>query len=120
MDIFPSYSSPANKILSFHLPPPARDRAAAHYYLNVTIRNPAGADQKLARGTLFYFWIDAPVTTPFPDDHVEATQVGVIANSSKLQTAEITKALGEIKPGTRLLFPGGLYHPSGHRRKNAS
>ena len=91
--------------LRFVLPPPSENQLAAHFYLETTVHNAAGSSH-FSRGTLFYFWIDSDETTPAP--RVNITTLGVIANSTKIQTETIQQLLDTfiLPAGHRLYFPG--------------
>ena len=91
--------------LVFLLPPPSDDQLAAHFYLETTVHDAAGPSH-FARGTLFYFWIDNHETSPA--QRVDVTSLGVIANSTKVQTDTIQRLLDTftLPVGHRLFFPG--------------
>ena len=90
--------------LVFNLPAPIH-HIATHYYLQAMVHNATGASH-FARGKLFYFWLDNQDSMPSPKRPTEnVTAMGVVANSTTLQTTAIQRLLDNVTL-PRLYFPG--------------
>ena len=104
----------AKRELVFQLPAPAPGQQAAHYYLKVVVHNASGAPH-FARGQLFYFWLDNQQEPPMlrPNNNAaDVTTLGVVANSSALQTGAIQRLLDNATL-PRLYFPGPALYATG-------
>ena len=102
---FDGHVDHAKRELVFSLPAPARGQQAVHYYLKVVVHNASGAPH-FARGKLFYFWLDSQQYPPLLRPNkvaADVTTLGVVANSSSLQTSAIQRLLDKCNASTSVL-----------------